>query len=54
MSVVFHFYVNTSYHKLLLTRDEDEYEFELDSRACGDMPSDFTEYYDLTTLTEVT
>ena len=28
-------------------RDEDEYEFELDSWARWDMPSDYTEYYDL-------
>jgi len=31
----------------MVERDEDEYEFELDSWARWDMPSDFTEYYDL-------
>ena len=33
-------------------RDEDEYEFELDAWARWDMPSDFTEYYDVTALGE--
>ena len=31
----------------IVERDEDEYEFELDSWARWDMPSDYTEYYDL-------
>ena len=33
-------------------RDEDEYEFDLDAWARWDMPSDFTEYYDVTALGE--
>ena len=36
----------------LIERDESEYEFELDSWARWDMPSDFTEYYDLKELPE--
>lgn len=31
----------------MVTRDDDEYEFELDSYGRWDQPSDFTEYYDL-------
>ena len=36
----------------VVARDESEYEFELDSWARWDMPSDFTEYYDLETVPE--
>ena len=36
----------------LVTRDADEYEFSLDCWARKDMPSDFTEYYDLRTAAE--
>ena len=36
----------------MVARDEDEYEFELDSWARWDMPSDFTEYYDLVEYVE--
>merc|ERR1712187_1058896 len=33
-------------------RDEDEYEFELDGWTRKDMPSDFTEYFDLRQVPE--
>ena len=36
----------------LVTRDENESEFELDSWARWDQPSDFTEYYDLQEVPE--
>ncbi len=36
----------------MVARDRDEYEFELDSWARWDMPSDFTEYYDLVACAE--
>ena len=37
----------------IVERDEDEYEFELDSWARWDMPSDYTEYYDLEKVHEM-